>query len=257
MNLFFKRSACLSKHKLQGYVAGTLSPKERLEAEDHLLDCALCQAAVDGLMAVQLKGSADSAKEDLEMLERKYAAQNKYVSGNSWKLGWWLLILAALLAAVAAWLWFKSPMHKSNADRIYAMYFVPATNEYVAMQLRGKQEKFDAHPALEQAMQYYDAKQYAAAINYFEQYLLEQPNDGQAALYEGIALMELRQLEKAIDLLEQATDTYPDHSLAAHWYLALAHLLNKDNAAARSELQYLMSIDSPYKERAAAILAQL
>lgn len=255
MNPFFKRSACLSNHTLQKYVANTLSVKERYEVEDHLLDCALCQAAVEGMMAMQSGGYGAQANEDLAFLEQSFSSGKSSGLRKPIQLSWWLLALVVLLTvAILAWLIF---FREDKADQLYALYFVPPANEYSPVQLRGGQTKSTMHPILEQALNSYDDERYAAAISYFEKYLSEYPNDEQATLYKGVAHLELEQADKAIASFEHVIDLHPDQPLPAHWYLALAHLCNKDHAAARSEFQYLTTIESPFKEKAAAILAQL
>jgi hypothetical protein len=48
MQLLFQEHKCLSEKDIQNYINGQLSTDERHRLENHLLDCPLCDDAVDG-----------------------------------------------------------------------------------------------------------------------------------------------------------------------------------------------------------------
>lgn len=251
MKLFFTRSKCLSRRKLKDYAAAKLPAEERFEVENHLLDCALCQAALDGYLLAAQQEPLSASDYELALLEKEYAKRNPSPLKIQRSKPLVFFVLAILLLSI--WAGYKY-WKQTSQEQLYAFNFVPATNEYLVFR---SEEKRLADPALAAAMHHYDGAHYAAALPYFNTYLSQNPKDEQAMFYAGIANLAMGQIDKAIGLFEELIDVDAAHALPAHWYLALAHLRNYDNAAARSELQFLLAIESPYREKAAALLDRL
>ena len=86
-------------------------------------------------------------------------------------------------------------------------------------------------------------------------YLKDLKNEPQAALIEGLALLQEDDgADKALPKLKTALAGSPQ-SARIHYRLALAHLALKDEASARAELKETLRL-SPQHERAQALLEQ-
>lgn len=64
----FTESHCLSKNQLLGYIQGNLDTDEVYTIESHLNDCALCNAALEGLMDVPV----ETIQHDLNELKKDF-----------------------------------------------------------------------------------------------------------------------------------------------------------------------------------------
>jgi hypothetical protein len=67
----FQESHCLSKSQLLGYVQGNLDKDEVYAIESHLNDCALCNAALDGL----LEAPVQETKKAIDQLQADFKAK--------------------------------------------------------------------------------------------------------------------------------------------------------------------------------------
>jgi hypothetical protein len=100
---------------------------------------------------------------------------------------------------------------------------------------------------------YYRAQRLPSSMN---RYLAKVKEDPRAALIQGMASsLEEDGAEQAVPKLRAAVAAAPQ-SARAHYRLALAHLLAKDEAGARAELKETLRL-SPRHERARALADQL
>lgn len=246
MNAIFTRSACLSTKTLRNYAEGKLSGEARFQVENHLLDCQLCSAAVEGYTAD--RAGSRTAERDIAKLSK---AQQKNISRRSNRFVQVLMLIIILGLVAGAYLFYK---RYTQVEKWYADYFVPAPNEYLVV--RG--ELKDSIPiSLQMALEYYDEGYYAASISFFNEYFETRPNDYTAMRYAGIAQMELRQLPEAIRLLSVVVGNDPEQSRTAGWYLALAYLRNRELATAKSLLDRLRRSPGAYQTRAETLYNQL
>lgn len=246
MKTIFTRSACLSAKTLRDYTTGKLSGEERFRVENHLVDCQLCSAAVEGY-AADHTGSR-TAERDIDKLRKD---QQRKTSRKNRRFVRALILIVILGLALAAYLFYE---RYTRVEKWYADYFVPAPNEYLIV--RG--ELKDSIPmSLQMALQYYDEGHYAASISFFNEYFEARPNDYKAMRYAGIAQLELRQMPEAIRLLSVVVGNDPEQSRTAGWYLALAYLRNRELATAKSLLDRLRQSPGAYQTRAETLYQQL
>lgn len=106
---------------------------------------------------------------------------------------------------------------------------------------------------LKKGKKYYNEKDYALAKQYFDQYLIINPNDIDVQLAKGSCEFKLGQTSVAIQTFGKMKD-----SNAAQWYLALAYLKNKETEKAKPILKSLSNNDDKkYTKEAKEILLAL
>src|SRR5688572_25372468 len=106
----FNETGCIRRDLLIGYKNQTLSPEQKHEVEEHLVDCALCNEALEGLALVSGSAVLDSLQKDVSNMVHPDAAP---------ALRPWLA--AATIAGVLAlsyftWLQFKNVKEERLAE---------------------------------------------------------------------------------------------------------------------------------------------
>ncbi|NUO00993.1 MAG: tetratricopeptide repeat protein [Saprospiraceae bacterium] len=244
-------TVCLSLEEIQHYAKDRLDEAARFRVENHLLDCALCRAALDAYMAnpdetlgadlallqQQIQKAVPPKKKQMQKIKFNYAAAA-------------VILIIMTAAAVVYW-------QHTRYDRLYAAFFsAPKAGDVIA--LRSEQGTPGAAPTFDQAINYYDAGDFSAAIPYFDAYLKGHPDDFQAGLYAGIALLNGGDPEKAIEWLTTASINDPKLFDEANWYLALAFLKQKNPAEAVKILENLSQRAEPvFAGKAKALLERL
>ena len=90
----FKESTCISKELLTGYHHYTLSEKDKLAVETHLIDCELCSEALEGLaITTNPVGLENTMNEVKALTEKRQAPVNYFSFRNS-------MLAAASVAAL-------------------------------------------------------------------------------------------------------------------------------------------------------------
>lgn len=239
MKAFFSRSSCLSRQSISDYVDGRLSAEARFEVENHLLDCALCRAAVDGYALTR----EEAPNIPVGSLPRKKPRRRT------------VLLLLVIIAGMAAAIWYAQYQKNQETQTLYLRYFAPPANVYLAQPPRTGEEL--AFPQRTRAMSYYDEGRYAAALPLFESYLIRQPSDATTRFYFGIAQLALHQTQQAIETLSTAAEQLPDRQTEINWYLALAFLQNGDVVTAKKILRPLLETPGAYQQRTEDLLRDL
>lgn len=112
---------------------------------------------------------------------------------------------------------------------------------------------------IDAAMDKYDRKDYAGAVNDFEETLKKNPSDEKALFYSAVSYLSLGQTEKAVTnltkVLQNKNGEYYD---SAQWYLSLAYIKNNDTKNARKNLQELQNNSkSRYQKQADETLKEM
>lgn len=245
------QTSCLSMEEIQDYLTHQADDALRFRVEDHLLDCPLCAAAIEGYSAnaAQLP---DQISLELDALRARVQAHLQEEAPAPRIAPWNRIAAAAMIALAlgAAWMYW----HHTRNERLYAGVFRPMESDL--LDLRGEA---DAAPAEKAApMRLYEAGRFEDALPLFEQYLEEHPADFSSALYGGIAAMEAGQFDLAQTWLESVRFNAPEHYAEATWYLALRHLRagkREECIALLEELQEAK--DADWAERAVALLKKM
>jgi len=239
MKAIFSHSSCLSKQSISNYVNGRLSPEKRFEVENHLLDCALCRAAVEGYALTREE------------------APNINVGPTPRKSPRWRrpLLLLCVIGGIATGLWYAQSQRAQQTEILYNRFFAPAANTFLVKGRNAEAESARAERGI--ALDYYDEGRYAAALPHFTRYLEQHDQDGEALLYLGITQLALQQLPEAVHSLSAAAELLPERNAEANWYLTLAHLRNGDIGTAKKILRPLLETQGAYRQKAEDLLRDL
>jgi len=160
-----------------------------------------------------------------------------------------LLILGAFVAAATVLFFlfnpFKSPL--SNDQIIAKQNFIPhewqtsmssgnGNNGISGANLEGSNlaNSKESNDLYKRGKKFYNAKDYASAKQYLDQYLTINPNNIEVQLAKGSCEFKLDQTDSAIQTFKKLKDNSD-----AQWYLALAYLKNKEAEKAKPLLQNL------------------
>ncbi len=138
------------------------------------------------------------------------------------------------------------------------------STESVSMSERQAIEKKEAkgkpginEPALEEAMQLYEAGKYAAANAQFEKVLAGDPSNEQALFYAGVSYLAAGNADEAIAKLKKLENKKNGaYYEAALWYQALAFIQKGEKKEAADLLEKVSKLNGAYKEKAAELLQQ-
>lgn|GEM_PF-1632254 len=215
---------CLSKGDIKQYLQHSMTAQARFELENHLLDCALCNAAVEGYV--------------------DHPEEIRKAEGSSLGIRKWLSVAASiavvLLVGVASVKYYRA----DQPSRTFAKFYEKPSWDY---QTRGA----SASSVNIQAVDNFNNGRYQAAIPVFDSLLILNEEDNQMRLYKGIAHLELAQSEQAADALTTVRINSDIYFEEATWYLALLNIKINNNTEAIDYLDDLiMSSDGFYNTKA-------
>jgi tetratricopeptide (TPR) repeat protein len=245
MESLFQSHDCLSEADIQAYLSGALSQAELFRLENHLLDCPLCEDAVEGFALIQVPKILE---EDAPVVRRLP----------------WLRIAAGFLILLSASL-FTWNILKNQApgnEQLYAANFESYASE-VNLQIRSLQPGEmapvdDTRQAFNRAMEAYNAEDFQVSLVAFDEYLTDRPQDALALFYLGMAYLELDQPALAVGPLRQTREADTLYYEEATWYLALAHIKLDNSSQALVELKKLLDLpESRYHKRAKILISKL
>lgn len=239
------------KKQLACYQFGLLDDDEKVQLEAHLFDCDDCLEDFYHLVPLVYLLEAmperfipalqpqPSAVARLRRTGKNMVVTIKrFWSGLSFappqSLADWtsLRLLAAVMATVLIitliWL-----MPKKN----YSDLAIIEKASYRPLQLRGPVQDIEPHHLFDKAMEYYQADNYAAAIDELSEYIIQAPTDPRGFFYLGISLLITGSASQSVSYLITAAkiaQQQGERSLHEQclWYLSNAYLkLNRKNAA--------------------------
>ncbi len=252
MKGLFKGMSCLTQQEIVAYLKEDLSDTARYEVESHLLDCPLCNAAVEAY-ANNYENAEAELEADLADLTQKdpLSVSNSAVSTSPYLTFNRVMALIVILLTIAAT--FMYYQH-TRQGKWFADFFEPAPTRQLT--LRGEAETVP--DALKTAMTFYKKEQFVKSIPHFEEYLSLNKGDFEAMYYAGIAELASQQYAEAIDHLHRVSINDPDLYEAANWYLALAYLQINEGTEAKRILKALSERPKhDYQEEATALYKQL
>ncbi|MEL6864514.1 MAG: tetratricopeptide repeat protein [Bacteroidota bacterium] len=239
----------LSVEHIQSYLAGTLEEAQRYQLEHHLLDCPLCSDAVEGF------ANQHNIEEDqhLAALQAQFSNTALQVPLPTRRLYFNQIAAAAavlVLLTAAALFW-----QNSSDERLYRAFHQPFQEELIANARSGDPTAKPA-PLLQEALEYYEAKDYDRSLVVFEQYLNGYPEDTKALFLAALAQIEMGQQAGAIDRL--MTVRINDEQLFedASWYMILAHVRSGERERAKQLLEELTQQKGGYYEQQAQNLLE-
>lgn len=165
----------------------------------------------------------------------------------------WLLAAAVITLLVATWLTISGPSTTEGGDVFATYYELPATPlDRGGNDAEGVSRQFD------QALDRYDAKEYAEAISLFETLLQDSAFSMQSAarFYQGHALLQINKPQKALEAFEEII--HPLFIQQAQWFSALAYLKLGQTEEAKNILEKISGDEDHYQqEQAGELLEEL
>lgn len=221
MKTIFTTSDCLGLHELQSYREGKMSKRDRRKVEEHLIDCPLCNGALEGLS--QSEDPVQEVKQLRSLPFQKRKTANLYPIAAVLLTG--LIIMAAL--------WLKP---QADAQSLYATFY--ERPQPTKIQLRGTTGTA-AQQALQSALTVYQAGDFSTAYTLLEVYAEEFPKDSQVYFWMGIIQLERGKDQEAIAFFQQLRSTNKEYYEKASWYLILASLKSEDYGLVRKVIDEL------------------
>lgn len=249
MDSIFNRTAnCLSRKEIKAYLNGTISPAACRRVEAHLLDCPLCDAAVEGYQTIS---EADAERElsglEASLLSARMAGAPPRPSYLN-RLAAVLLVLVGLIAV------FKYSIGSFH-ERVFAEAFQPMPSGYTILRSAAIPSVLQGKPELVTALKFYQAGDFGKSIPHFENYLSVHPDDPKAQLLLANALLGDWQAERALGLLERI-DASSVGAGALKWYTALA-LVQLDRLDEARQLLQELQAEAAFQVRARRLSEQL
>ncbi len=156
-----------------------------------------------------------------------------------------LLVAASFLLLVLAYNFFDSSSNQGGTN-LYAQHFTPYK---MVLNQRSSSNAPNTSPALTQAIEAYEQKDFATAAQAFATLQQESPKVLSLVFYQAISELSQQKPQTAIPLLKnilaQAPPLFVEQS---QWYLALAYLQMEDQGAAQKELEKIVDGAFKYKE---------
>ena len=159
--------------------------------------------------------------------------------------------IASLAVLISLGVVLKVQHKKLSNQQIYSKHFEPYE---VTMVYRSA----DSDALLNQAVMAYDAQNYTAAIELFEQLLGSYPNEMEYQLSLGISYMETEQYKKADNKFQGIIDHNDNLYIEpAEWYLGFCYLHTGQNVAARAHFKEIARSNSSFNKKAKNILRRI
>ncbi len=133
-NNIFEHSECISEEMLLGYISEKLSPSEKHAVEKHLLDCAMCSDAEEGLRLIADKNKISKITADLnkQILQKTGKKEAKIIFLQQYRTQ--LAIAASIVIIFGLVLFFRNSVSmdeidSATAEKIFADKFEPIQEE--------------------------------------------------------------------------------------------------------------------------------
>lgn len=224
---------------IANYFTKKLSHEAQVEF-DHLM-ANDAEFAKEVTFQKNLKATINKEEQDIvkEQLQGFEAEENSTFNYRKW-----LVAASVLLLLGVSSFWFFN--NSVNTEKLYAENFEPYRN-IVQPIVRGD-TKTDLKT---KAFTAYETKNYTEALEYFDELLLEHP-DETLTFYKANVLLKLDKTEDAIAVFKSNLKTPDSLDAKNNWYLALAYLKLDDIKNVKKHLNTLVSNPSGnYKEKEA------
>jgi len=250
-----KQNPCLTAPEILAYLGGELPEGRRAEVDQHLDECRLCGAAVEGVAGLEWReGFLRSSDKVLARVRARTAmavtaASVARRSAPRFRPAPQYLTLAAtLVLGVGALVYMTRP---GPGETLFHQYFEPYPSTRPVV--RGGPIDGSSN-----TLALYEARDYQGALAALEDRRKREPNDPAVLFYAGLSRLALGQAREATLDLEQVLRLgQNDLQAPAQWYLTLAHLRSHDPEQARSRLKRIAEGAGFYRDKARALLSEL
>ena len=245
-NNIFDSSPCLTLDQLNAYIESKLSEPKRFEVEKHLVDCALCSDALEGMAL-----SSDKEKVEQTIKSINKDIRNNFTSRHEKKphRKVYYATAAALLIAIISFLYVLS--NRTPSTTVYAKIFKPYPNTIPLT--RGE----ESDTLVKSAMIEYEAGNYKGTLKILQAILDTEGDNIMACFYSGIANLCLDHPKQAIFYFQKVIEGQGDFIEQSEWYLGLAYLKNRDMEKSKTILKRIIANNNKYKEQSKSLLDSL
>jgi len=251
MKKIFQTTQCLSKEVLERYAKGAITGDLRFQVENHLLDCPLCNTAVEGFAVVD-SDTTILFNEIFEEIDTKTTNPSQIDTRPNRQIPWNNIAagLFFLITLGAAFWYFQG----SQADRSYLAYFETQDKNLIARSIDEGNLSADLQPGLS----LFNNGELHASLSFFEDYLKLKPESSIAAYYAGMSALELGELGRAFSFLLSARLNDEQLYDLTTWGLVRIHLEREEQAEAILLLEELTKAEDSYiKDNAMSLLKEL
>lgn len=229
---------CPKGTELRAYIDGKLSADPLRTVEAHLLDCPLCDAAVDGFVkypdTIPSLTDIQRMTKDSITTSQKTAATQFLGSGTIHRLFPYLAVAVISLLLVFTWYNYRQDQ---VPQRLFATYFTPIpqtdfSNQRAVAVVQPKMDEI-----LSQALSYHLAGDYTFALTSWRAFLEDYENpDFRAYLYAASAALATGKDDVAAYYLNQIPlETSGEFGEEVNWYRAL-HALKTSGPDAATKI---------------------
>jgi len=244
----------IKDQRIQEYLEGNLKGENLKDFENRLQQDPALAAEVQEYQQLELglhSIGAEQFKNEVSQWEEAYQKTQR-TDHKVFTLRRYYAVAATIALLIVAGIYFlrNTP---PDMDQLYAQNYVP----YEDMILDRGASSEGAQSFLIAGMEAYNHQQYALAEENLQAYLREEPTHYGAALYLGIAQMELNQFDEAASNFDLALQD-PKFAQQAQWYLSLLYLKSQQPEKAKTTLQAIAQNPQHYKSgTAAGLLGEL
>ena len=250
----FQSLECLSQEDILLYQSGKSDDGTRYRVENHILDCPLCSAAIEGFAGQD----SNELAEDLERLQASIKARSTEILAlkpandrKIWSINRIAAAILMLIIPLAALLYWNS---QSQNEKLLAQ-FGSATE---IMEGLRSSELMPENNEYKEGLEFFREGSYNASLQYFEGINEVQPENGLARFYSGVSALQIGETDKAIEqltIVRLNDQSYYEH---ASFYLILANIKKGDKEEAKRLIEDLLKNEgSFYAGKAKAILEEL
>jgi len=206
----YKQADCLSVEQIRDYVNQKLTPAEKHQVQNHLLQCPICSDAVEG---------AETYAGEYEKMVAESKRQLKFRL-KSKKIVW--MYRTSWVAAAAIVMFFLLNVQEyfqkqSPCQILYQQYFEPYPNTIPLV--RGNQSANQ----LQYAMAAYEIGDYKKSLSYLKPIYKAHPDSSIVRFYTGMCYLGKNNSHDALKVLGPLTENQADvYYTKALWYTALA-----------------------------------
>ncbi|MDH5397833.1 MAG: tetratricopeptide repeat protein [Cyclobacteriaceae bacterium] len=237
---------------IENYLAGKLTGEEANAFRQRLEEDGAFRALFEETKLL-ISGIQYSARKELLQGLRDLEAtlpEVEVTKGFTLAPTWYYGIAAAVLMLVAS-VFLIPRFIKDSPEALYTAWYAPYPN-IIAPITRGSEEE-DAPSA---GYRQYDLENYDAAIDAFKT-TLDQGDDEYVLFYLAVACMSADRHDEAVIYFEQYLQQYTTLTNQAMWYQAMAYMKLKQVEKALPLLEKLVAGGSTYGEKAEKLIDQL
>jgi len=272
--LIFETRDCLTMGEINSYLEDVVTEDQRFSIENHLLECDLCNAVINGyskskpaeskkvlaeindILKIEFEKPARestavaAAEPQVENIERSQEpAKEIKLDSNRGRLNWAIAAIGITLLGLSLWTYSK----RTSQQDLFASYFEPYAKGLIAT----RSESNETQTVFTQGFESYEKSEFVEAVKLLEKGLALEPENGQANFYLGLAALEGNEIAKAILHLKRTRINHSEFYGSATWYLAMAYLKQGEQELAGETLKGLSEKDAPYFVKSLSLLREI